>query len=218
MHDLFVLPEINKLDYTTTNNISHPKRFNPESGRLLYRRKLPGSNKIITFRVVEIEKDLETFYHWHHQPRVSEFWELAKPIDELEQYLKNALTDPHLIPSFVELDGKPVGYFEFYWAKEDRLGPYYDSEDFDQGFHFLIGEKEALGFASTSAIINSNIHFLFMREPRTRRIMVEPRSDNNKVLRYMGKHWIKIKDFHFPHKHALLLECSRERFFNEVKL
>src|SRR5690606_22031593 len=33
MHDLFVLPEVSKSDYTVTNNVSHPKRFNPESGR-----------------------------------------------------------------------------------------------------------------------------------------------------------------------------------------
>ncbi len=218
MSELFFLPERPEIVATSTNGITHPERRNPSAGELLYRRVLPSTNQVLSFRVVEPIKDLETFHRWHHQPRVAEFWELEKSRSELELYLMTALKDPHLIPAFVEIDGQPVGYFEFYWVKEDRLGPYYDSEDFDQGFHFLIGEKNALGFKSTSAIINSNIHFLFMREPRTQRIMVEPRSDNNKVLRYMGNHWIKIKDFNFPHKHALLLECTRQRFFNEVEL
>lgn len=218
MIEQFVLTPNQQPKMIITNNVVHPVRHNPMSGQLLYRRYLKEIDKTITFRVVNPELDLEIFHKWQNLTWVADFWELNKSKNELLTYLQNGLRDPHQIPAIMELDGKPCGYFEFYWVKEDRLGPYYESSDYDQGFHFLIGEREALGSKSTSAIINSNIHYLFMRESRTQRVMAEPRSDNNKVLRYMGNHWHKLKEFDFPHKHAFLLECTRERFFNEVEL
>ncbi len=127
--------------------------------------------------------------------------------------------DPHMIPTFVELDGVAVGYYEMYWTLEDRLGPYYPADAFDRGFHFLIGETSALGFQNTDAIVKSALHFLFLDDPRTRRVMAEPRHDNKKVLKYAeSSGWVKLKEFDFPHKRAALLECKRENFFNGERL
>jgi hypothetical protein len=115
----------------------------------------------------------------------------------------------------VTIDGDEVAYFEFYWVKEDRLGPYYDSEAFDRGFHFLVGNKKYLGNKTTDSLIKAVLHFFYIDDPRTRKVMAEPRHDNQKVLKYAEASigWTKLKEFDFPHKRAALLENRREVFF-----
>lgn len=196
----------------------HPRRSDRKDG-LFYQRFVPSINKTITFRGIDPEADLDTFHRWHNSPRVSFFWELALEKKELLEYMIKTKNDPHMVPTFVEMNGVPVGYFEMYWTLEDRLGPYYPADAFDRGFHFLIGETFALGFQNTDSIVKSALHFLFLDDPRTRRVMAEPRHDNKKVLKYAeSSGWVKLKEFDFPHKRAALLECKRENFFNGNRL
>lgn len=197
-----------------TNGRAHPQRTAPHEG-MVYKRYVPQLEKTVTFRRLQVEKDLDTFHEWHNQFRVYHFWELNKPKEELKEYMEKGLKDPHQFPMIVEIDNELVGYYEMYWVPEDRLGPYYESEAFDRGFHFLIGNKKFLGYTNTDSIVKSGLHFLYLDDPRTRRIMAEPRSDNQKVLKYAEASigWTKLKEFDFPHKRAALLENKREVFF-----
>lgn len=209
---LEIKPEI----WTKTNEISHPLRPRVQAGDVLYSRFCPRIQKRLSFRVASPEKDVEIFTDWQNQPRVANFWELAKPQEELYKYLSEGLQDPHQFPVIYEVNDEAVGYFEFYWAKENRLGPYYDSEAFDRAFHILVGNKKHLGFNNTDAMLKAACHCLFLDEPRTRKIMAEPRHDNVAILKYIETFvaWKKLKEFDFPHKRAALLECRRELFFN----
>lgn len=199
-----------------TGEVFHPLRPRPRPG-VCYRRYIPETGRTLTFRLAEVDRDLAAFHQWHNQDRVADFWELKKSAPELREYLEKGLADPHQIPLIMEFDGEAAGYFEVYWVAEDRLGPYYESEAFDRGFHFLIGNEKFLGFENTDAALRSICHFIFLDDPRTRKIMAEPRSDNGKVLRYVEtfKAWKKLKEFDFPHKRAALLECRREKFFSQ---
>ncbi|SFK42704.1 N2-citryl-N6-acetyl-N6-hydroxylysine synthase/acetyl CoA:N6-hydroxylysine acetyl transferase [Nitrosomonas aestuarii] len=203
------------VNWMRTNDVSHPVRHNPEKNTSLYERYIYEINRTIVFRVIDPARDLAVFSSWQNNGRVSEYWELAGTPEKHLEYIKKNLADPHLIPAMLEVDGEPVGYFEFYWTKEDRLGPYYDSHDYDRGFHFLIGERKFLGIKNTDAVLKCVVHYLFLDDPRTLKIMAEPRSDNRKVLQYVDSFpvWKRIKEFSFPHKHAVLLECTRERLF-----
>ncbi|RZA02903.1 MAG: N-acetyltransferase [Proteobacteria bacterium] len=197
-----------------TNGRAHPKRPVITDG-VKYRRYFPAINATITYRPVVVARDLDILHEWHNQPRVYEFWELNKPKEELREYFTKGRQDPHQTPFLLEINDEPVGYFEFYWCPEDRLGPYYDYQPFDRGFHFLIGSRKHLGLVNTDTMLKSLCHFLFLDDPRTRRIMAEPRSDNRKVLRYVEVFpvWKKLKEFDFPHKRAALIEGKREIFF-----
>ncbi len=201
-------------NWVTSNNVTHPKRPAFKAGQALYSRYVLALDAHVSFRVIK-EDDLDTFHQWHNQARVSNFWELGQSKEELKDYIAKGLNDPHQMPVIAEIGGEAAGYFEFYWTKEDRLGPYYESEAFDRGFHLLVGNKKYLGFKNTDALLKSASHFVFLDDPRTRRIMGEPRHDNQKLLKYLlhFKSWRKIKEFDFPHKRAALLECNRELFF-----
>lgn len=180
-----------------------------------YRRYIPEIEKTLSFRQVEVEKDLKIFHQWQNQPRVYDLWDLNKPIEELREYLQKTLQDPHTIPMILSFDDEPVGYFEVYWAVDDRIAPYYDVQTYDRGFHFLIGNKKHLGSEKTGAAVRSVMHMIYLDEPLTQRIVAEPRSDNKMVLKYtqLVPGWKFIKEFDFPHKRAALLIAERADFF-----
>ncbi len=201
-------------EWTETNGVRHPVRPTMEPG-VFYRRYVPSIQKTISFRTIDIERDLERFHNWHNQPRISHIWELNKSMDELRVYLENGQKDPHQFPAILEYDGEPAGYFEFYWASEDRIAPYYDHAPYDRGFHFLVGEKKFLGRANTKAMFHSVTHYLFLDDERTMRIVAEPRADNKAVLAYVTlvPGWRFVKEFDFPHKRAALLSAGRKEYF-----
>lgn len=194
-----------------------PKRPSKKTG-VYYQRFIPLINKTLSLRSIDLDKDLDLFYNWHNKPRVYDLWELNKSKEELLIYLQNQLKDPHSIPLILEFDNTPVGYFEVYWAMEDRIAPYCDANEYDRGFHFLIGEDEYLGLENTGSVLKSISHFIFLDDPRTRRIVVEPRSDNKKVFKYIPliPGWQFVKEFDFPHKRSALLTCDRNLFFQSA--
>ena len=193
----------------------HPIRPDNQIGTL-YKRFVPEIEKTLSFKTIDVDMDLDIFHYWQNLPRVADFWELGLTKPELLDYIKKTVKDPHTLPMLLLCNDKPVGYFEIYWCREDRLAPYYESEAYDRGFHFLIGDNDFLGFKNTDATLKVLTHFLFIDELRTRRLMAEPRSDNTKVLKYIETFvaWKKLFEFDFPHKRSAMLECTREDFFN----
>lgn len=201
-------------EWTETNSVRHPVRPVEEPG-VLYQRFIPTLQKTISFEILEIDKHLDIFHQWQNQRRVYKFWELNKPKEELRDYLEKVNADPHHFPLIAAVDGVPSGYFEIYWAAEDRIGPFYDCEPFDRGLHFLIGNPRHLGRDYFNSFVESISHYLFLSDERTGTLLAEPRSDNNVLLHYLSEfpYWEHRYDFDFPHKRASLLACRREDFF-----
>ncbi|KAB7615849.1 acetyltransferase [Amylibacter sp. SFDW26] len=196
----------------------HPHRP-PAPVGLCYQRHDPVASLTVSFRALDIDNDLDTFYRWMNDGRVSHFWELAHSKEELREYLLKLETDPHTYPVIGCFNGEDAGYFETYWTREDRLGAYYDSAYWDRGWHGLIGERSHLGRTKTAACFRAITHYLFLDCPMTENIMGEPRADHKKMLSYADDvAYEKIKEFDFPHKRSALVQCRRQRFFSEVKL
>lgn len=191
----------------------------PRPCGLMYERWLPDLDLTIGFRPIDRRRDLDLFHKWMNDGRIAFFWELAQSREELDKYLADQESDPHIFGVIASFNDEPTGYFEFYWAKEDRLGPYYEPDDYDRGWHGLIGNARHLGRPKTLAIFRAVTHYLFLDEPRTQRIVGEPRAAHQKMLSYCADAaYDKIKEFDFPHKRAALVCCERERFFREVPL
>jgi len=113
------------------------------------------------------------------------------------------------------LDDKPFGYFEVYWAKEDRIAPFCDAQDFDRGWHVCIGEHDCRGRPFVTAWMPAVSHYLFLDDTRTERIVIEPRVDNKKMISNLAKNgYTMVKEFDFPHKRAVLGILPRNRFFD----
>lgn len=185
------------------------------SGELYKATSLKGRK--LSFSLFDIEKDLDLFHEWHHKDFVSDFWEMRDSKDELRAYIEKLLKSPYQMPLIFKVDDVSVGYFEAYWAYDDRIAPYCNPGMYDRGIHLLIGEEKYL---RTYLVFESMLHvskFLFEEDARTQKVWGEPRSDNQKIMRFAEKlpGWKFIKEFDFPHKRAALLECDRTRFYEE---
>jgi predicted GH43/DUF377 family glycosyl hydrolase len=65
--------------------------------------------------------------------------------------------------------------------------------------------------------LTSISHYLFLADPRTRRIVGEPRADHRQQLRNLDRcGYAKLKEFDFPHKRAMLVMLLRERYFTDT--
>lgn len=183
----------------------------------VYRRHDPHLGKTFSLRRIEPERDLERFVRWMHLPRVAEFWEQAWPRTELAAFIERRLADAHTLPLIGEFDGQPFGYFELYWAAEDRLAAYYPWAPFDRGVHLLVGEEDVRGARFVDAWLGGLSHYAYLAEPRTTRLVLEPRHDNQRLFRHLERLGLsRLRDFDFPHKRASLVMGQRERFFREI--
>jgi hypothetical protein len=80
--------------------------------------------------------------------------------------------------------------------------------------------RQRLDLRKRSAWVPSACHYCFLDDPRTQRIVVEPKLTNTAIVSVAQKFagMTITKWFDFPHKRSALLEVSRERFFQLMPL
>jgi acetyl CoA:N6-hydroxylysine acetyl transferase len=201
--------------HVMTGGKRHPRRAPKPSG-IVYSRYIPWLRRTFSFRTLDIDADLPRFNRWMNDPRVAYFWEEQGDLAKHRAYLGAIEADPHMMTLFGCLDGAPFCYFEIYWARENRLGPYYDVDDYDRGWHVVVGEDGYRGRDYVATWLPSLMHYLFLDDPRTQRIVGEPRADHAQQIRNLERSgFASIKEFDFPHKRAMLVSLLRERYFGE---
>ena len=187
----------------------HPQRPAKPQGEV-YRRFDPQLGAWISLRTLDLDLDLERFSRWQNTPRVLAFWAEGGSLEEHRQYLEKLAADPHTLTLIGCFDDQPFAYFEAYWAKEDRIAPFYDVGDYDRGIHMLVGEQAHRGPHKVTSWLSALTHYLFEDEPRTQRVVAEPRADNAKMIAYLqAQGYERIKEFDFPHKRAALMVLDR---------
>lgn len=202
-----------ELGRTRSGDIDHPRRPQPPAG-LLYRRHCPSIDRSFSLRVFDRDRDFDRFCRWMNDPVVASFWEQAWSADRLRDYLDQRFADPHTIPAIGCFDELPFAYFEIYWAKEDRLGPHYAAGDHDRGFHMAVGEAELRHRGFGRQWFLAMAHYLFLDDARTQRLVGEPRIDQRLVRSWSASTpWEEWGEIQFPHKRAVLMVMTRERFF-----
>lgn len=172
------------------------------------------NGSLYSYRPFCMERDFDLYCRWMQQPYVARWWNLNKPRSELEKHLQSELADPHqkLYTSFV--DDVPVGYWERYWVERDVLGRYVQACPYDQGFHFLIGEKAYLGRTYTASLIAGFVKMIF-QDSRTQRVLAEPDVRNRLVLRYAAATCFELdKVVQMPERTSAVMVCERHRFFS----
>lgn len=203
------------LTYAMTAGKRHPLRP-PKPRGVVYARYIPWLDRTLTLRAAEVEADLPLLHRWMNDPDVAYFWNEEGDEEKHRAYLQGLVDDPHMLPLIAAFDDTPFGYFEVYWARENRIAPFYDAQDHDRGWHVLIGEPAFRGKAFLTAWFPAIQHFQFLDDPRTQRIVGEPRADHVRQIANLDKAgFSKIKEFDFPHKRAMLVMLLRERFFGE---
>ncbi|MFQ6572910.1 GNAT family N-acetyltransferase [Pseudomonas sp. UM16] len=201
-----------------TEGKRHPRRAPKPRGEV-YRRFDVRLGAWVSLRTLEIDADLERFNRWQNNPRVESFWQEGGSLEQHRDYLSKLHADPHSLTLIGCFDDQPFAYFEAYWAKEDRIAPFYAVDDYDRGIHMLVGEEHHRGPHKVASWLSALVHYLFLDDPRTQRVVAEPRADNSKMIGYMHDQRFHCeKEFDFPHKRAALMVLGRERFFERARL
>lgn len=127
--------------------------------------------------------DTDLLHDWMNQDRVALFWGVRGPVSVQEKFLTTALIDKHSFPVIGCWDGKPFGFFEIYWVKEDRLGRYVTgggAGHWDKGIHALVGDQEFRGPHRVKVWLSALVHCCWLADIRTQRVYCEPRIDDEK--------------------------------------
>ena len=207
-----------EMNFDAEREIYHPQRPARPNGEV-YRRYDARVRHTLSFRVADPQQDSATFTRWMNDPRVAYFWEQTGPEAEQKAYLARQLTGKHAYPLIGCFDDQPFGYFEIYWAPEDRIGRHYAWQPFDRGLHLLVGEARWRGAHFVQSWLRGLSHFLLLDDPRTQRLVLEPRADNQRLFRQLPQAGYEtIKEFDCPHKRSRLVMTTRQAFFNEVGL
>ncbi|KAF2874530.1 acyl-CoA N-acyltransferase [Massariosphaeria phaeospora] len=126
--------------------------------------------------------DIEYLHKWMNDPRVSYFWGEDGPQSHQEEFLRNGLASKNSFPVIGCWDGKPFGFFEIYWVKEDKVAKYLPHVgDYDRGFHCLVGEQEFRGAHRVKVWLSALVHYCLLADNRTESVMLEPRVDNGET-------------------------------------
>ncbi|MFG1478722.1 GNAT family N-acetyltransferase [Xanthobacter sp. V4C-4] len=201
--------------FALTGGRRHPVRPRKPEG-VVYARHIPWLDARFELRGVDIAADLQRFNRWMNDPRVAAIWDEAGDLGRHRAYLEALATDPHILPLIGAVDGVPFAYFEVYWAKENRIAPFYEAGDHDRGWHVLVGEDGFRGRAYVATWLPSLMHYIFLDDPRTTRVVGEPRADHHQQLRNLDRSgFARVSSFDFPHKRAALVMLTRERFFGD---
>lgn len=194
----------------------HPRRP-PKPQGTVYRRHIPWLDATFSLRALDVERDLAHVHRWMNEPTVAHFWQETGDLAHHRRYLDGIAADPHTLGLIGCFNDQPFSYFEAYWAKEDRIAPFYDAADHDRGWHVLVGEPALRGRQFLTAWMPGISHYLFLDDCRTQRIVIEPRIDNHRMIHSLNRcGYASLKEIQFPHKRAVLGLLMRERFFDDA--
>ena len=129
--------------------------------------------------------DVQLIHKWMNDPRVSKSWGCDGPIEFHEKFLRGNLESKHSFPVIGCWNGRPFGYFELYWVKEDLLGRLLnagEAKDWDRGVHVVVGEQEFRGAHRLSRWISAFVHYALTADYRTECLVLEPRMDNERYV------------------------------------
>jgi len=166
--------------------------------------------KDFRLRPLDDTADFDLVWNWMNKQHVDQFWNLAGPPERLRRYLDSLNEAGHSQPMIGEMDGRPMSYWEIYWAARDPLAAHYVADPADQGVHLLIGEPEDTGKGLGTYCLSEVTRWMLEREPKTRRVIAEPDVRNQRVLKTFERcGYRKVKEIDLPDKRAALVIHER---------
>lgn len=166
----------------------------------------------LSLRQFDLTRDSELLHSWVSLP-YAKFWGLnGASIEDVEQSYRDILSDGHSQVFLGYVDDKASFLLELYAPESTDVGKHYSVKEGDQGMHILIAPAEKKIANFTFDIFTYIMEYMFSI-PATKRIVVEPDSNNQKI-HLMNKRagFQHVKEVDLGHKKAYLGFCTREQY------
>ena len=220
--------------YTRNDKViaSHPLRPpKPKQGTTLYRRWCGSVKRTLEITYFDLGVDgniptsrhMAAFHKWHNDERVNSAWGERGSLEMHREYVESVLDDPNVWPCMLSWDGELMGYVEVVWAKENHVGQHYPNGvvvgDWERGIHVLAGESKFVGSGMSETWIRSLVHYIYLADPRTERVIGEPDHTNKAILAVAKNSGFHTQTFFdFPYKRSAMVLNVRDSFFTQCRL
>ena len=219
--------------YTRNDRViaAHPLRPpKPKQGTTLYRRwcgSVKRTLEITYFDLgdgnIQTSRHMAAFHKWHNDERVNSAWGERGSLETHREYVETVLEDPNVWPCMLSWDGELMGYVEIVWAKENHVGQHYPNGvvvgDWERGIHVLAGESKFVGSGMSETWIRSLVHYIYLADPRTERVIGEPDCTNKAILAVAKNSGFHTQTFFdFPYKKSAMVLNVRDSFFTQCRL
>ena len=122
---------------------------------------IAADGDLIVRRMRDERAEYDLISRWRAEPHVHEWWDPDDPLPDREeaeaQYGPRARGEEPTTPCIVELDGRPIGYLQFYrwlpWSEAaEELDIRADADTF--GIDLYIGEPELVGVGIGTRLVD----------------------------------------------------------------
>ena len=157
------------------------------------------NNKIIFAPLTK--EDLPLFFRWVQSTHISKWWK-SNTYEKFEKtYNPQALASNHVFPFIIQIDGKPIGYIQYYLADKADNGWWgIQIEDItgNIGIDMISGETDFIGKGYGSTILKLFIEKIY-KETSATKIITDPDPNNLAAIRFYEKvGFRKIKEIDAP--------------------
>ncbi|MGB3503171.1 MAG: GNAT family N-acetyltransferase [Mesorhizobium sp.] len=128
------------------------------------------------------ETDLPMLRGWLEQPHMRQWWD--DPDTEIAA-IAGHMDSVSVEPLIAELDGRPIGYAQWYDPHLEDDHPYGDQPFGTLGIDLSIGEADMLGQGHGSALLRALADELI--EEGAPRLVIDPHPDNRRAIRAYEK-------------------------------
>jgi hypothetical protein len=170
----------------------------------------------ISFRSLDMDKDIDLIYDWVNQPYTIEFWKMNGSKDALIETYSSIINNLHA-HSFIGLLGtKPVCQIDIYRVLADELSNHLSVNPEDCGMHLLMAPNYKRVKGLTRKVVTSFLKFYFSF-PIAHTMYGEPDTNNQKakkVLCDLGFEY--LNEAVLSYKTASIYRISRGTFSSVV--
>jgi len=179
----------------------------------LYQKRFRSLNSLISFRSLDIQKDLETIHNWVNMDYSQTFWQMRGSIGLLRACYQCIQQSP-FGHSFVGLmNDSLVCQFDLYKVEADELASHIEYELNDCGFHLIMSPNSSPVRGLTTEMVKAFLDFYFLRN-NSGKMFAEPDNQNLKSINLLERTGFKkIKKVTLSYKTAYVYSITKEQFY-----
>jgi RimJ/RimL family protein N-acetyltransferase len=143
------------------SNTKLPALFCKPEDRKRHLYSTESLNGRLSFRSLDLEKDIDTVFSWVNQEYARAFWQMNGSKEVLKNTYRDLLDNPHAHSFIALLKDQPVGQIDLYLVEADELSNHVDTAENDCGLHILMLPPRESKKNLAKDVLSAFIEFFF---------------------------------------------------------